>query len=144
MTVADMKISDASSVSMEENGADRAAADMAKASIIEKNSGLYRPVTIGSLELPGNIFLAPAAGYSDKSFRSICVDWGADFTYTEMVSSEAYIRNSVKTEKLIERGHSEQRYAVQIFGANPEFMAETAVRIIERYRRLRKPARDPH
>lgn len=134
MTVADMKIPDASSVSMEENGADRAAADMAKASIIEKNSGLYRSVTIGALELPGNIFLAPAAGYSDKSFRSICVDWGADFTYTEMVSSEAYIRNSVKTEKLIERGHREQRYAVQIFGANPEFMAETAVRIIERYR----------
>jgi len=62
MTVADMKTSDASSVSMEENGADRAAADMAKASIIEKNSGLYRSVTIGALELPGNIFLAPAAG----------------------------------------------------------------------------------
>jgi len=95
--------------------------------------GFYRPVTIGSLTLPGNIFLAPVAGYSDRSFRSICVDWGADFTYTEMVSSEAYIRNSAKTEKLIARAHNERRYAVQIFGANPDFMAETAVRIIERY-----------
>ena len=95
---------------------------------------LYRPVKIGSLTLPGNIFLAPVAGYSDRSFRSICVDWGADFTYTEMVSSEAYIRNSVKTEKLIVRAHNEQRYAVQIFGANPDYMGETAVRIIERYR----------
>ena len=107
--------------------------DTSEFRIMEKNSGLYRPVTIGNLVLSGNIFLAPAAGYSDKSFRSICVDWGADFTYTEMVSSEAYIRNSVKTEKLIERGHSEQHYAVQIFGANPAYMAETAVRIIERY-----------
>ncbi len=107
--------------------------DAPKASTMEKNSGLYRPVTIGNFSLPGNIFLAPAAGYSDKSFRSICVDWGADFTYTEMVSSEAYVRNSVKTEKLIERGHSEQHYAVQIFGAHPEYMAETAIRIIERY-----------
>jgi hypothetical protein len=97
-------------------------------------NGLYRPVTIGSLTLPGNIFLAPVAGYSDRSFRSVCVDWGADFTYTEMVSSEAYIRNSVKTEKLIARAYNEQRYAVQIFGANPDYMAETAVRIIERYR----------
>lgn len=96
-------------------------------------SGLYRPVSIGSVTLPGNIFLAPVAGYSDRSFRSICVDWGADFTYTEMVSSEAYVRNSVKTEKLIARTHNERRYAVQIFGANPDFMAETAVRIIERY-----------
>ena len=100
---------------------------------MEADSGLYRPVTIGSLTLPGNIFLAPVAGYSDRSFRSICVDWGADFTYTEMVSSEAYVRNSVKTEKLIARAHNERRYAVQIFGANPDYMAETAVRIIERY-----------
>ena len=100
---------------------------------MEADSGLYRPVTIGSLTLPGNIFLAPVAGYSDRSFRSICVDWGADFTYTEMVSSEAYVRNSAKTEKLIARAHNERRYAVQIFGANPDYMAETAVRIIERY-----------
>ena len=99
----------------------------------ETSRAFYRPVTIGSLTLPGNIFLAPVAGYSDRSFRSICVDWDADFTYTEMVSSEAYIRNSVKTEKLIARAHNERRYAVQIFGANPDFMAETAVRIIERY-----------
>lgn len=95
---------------------------------------LYHPVTIGSLTLPGNLFLAPVAGYSDKSFRAICVDWGADFTYTEMVSSEAYVRRSAKTEKLITRGHNEKRYAVQIFGSNPEYMAETAIRILEKYR----------
>ena len=106
---------------------------MSNVSTTETDSGLYRPIAIDSLMLPGNIFLAPVAGYSDRSFRSICVDWGADFTYTEMVSSEAYIRNSVKTEKLITRAHNEQRYAVQIFGANPDFMAETAVSIIERY-----------
>ena len=107
--------------------------DVRELSSRETDSGLYRPITIGSLTLPGNIFLAPVAGYSDRSFRSICVDWDADFTYTEMVSSEAYIRNSVKTEKLIARAHNEQRYAVQIFGANPDFMAGTAVHIIERY-----------
>ena len=53
---------------------------------------LYKPVSIGGLLLSGNIFLAPVAGYSDKAFRSICVDCGADFTYTEMVSSEALVR----------------------------------------------------
>ena len=106
---------------------------MNNVNITETTKELYRPVTIGSLTLPGNIFLAPVAGYSDRSFRSICVDWGAAFTYTEMVSSEAYIRNSAKTEKLVARTHNEQQYAVQIFGANPDFMAGKAVRIIERY-----------
>ncbi|MEL3906194.1 MAG: tRNA dihydrouridine synthase DusB [Treponema sp.] len=98
------------------------------------NTELYRPAAIGKLLLPGNIFLAPVAGYSDKTYRSICVDWGADFTYTEMVSSEAYIRNSAKTEKLLTRAHNERQYAVQIFGANPVYMAQTALRIIEKYR----------
>lgn len=109
------------------------ASKMSNVNAATTTSVLYRPVTIGSMTVPGNIFLAPVAGYSDRSFRSICIDWGADFTYTEMVSSEAYIRNSAKTEQLITRAHNEQRYAVQIFGANPAFMAETAVRIIERY-----------
>ncbi|MGP1576999.1 MAG: tRNA dihydrouridine synthase DusB [Treponema sp.] len=94
---------------------------------------LYKPVAIKKLQLPGNIFFAPVAGYSDRAYRSICIDWGADFTYTEMVSSEAFVRSSAKTEKLIERAENERVYAVQIFGANPEFMAETAKHIIERY-----------
>ena len=88
--------------------------DVRELNTMETDSQLYRPVTIGNLTLPGNIFLAPVAGYSDRSFRSICVDWGADFTYTEMVSSEAYIRSSAKTEKLITRAHNERRYAGQI------------------------------
>lgn len=96
-------------------------------------SPLYRPVSIGRLTLSGNIFLAPVAGYSDRAYRSICVDWGADFTYTEMVSSEAFVRRSAKTDKLIARAANERRYAVQIFGSNPVYMAETAARIIESY-----------
>ena len=100
---------------------------------METDNGLYRPVKIGALTLSGNIFLAPMAGYSDKTFRSLCIDWGADFTYTEMISSEALVRNSVKTEKLIARSRNEKRYAVQIFGSNPEYMAITATRIIEAY-----------
>ncbi len=94
---------------------------------------LYKPVKIGSLALNGNIFLAPVAGYSDKTYRSICKHWGADFTYTEMVSSEAFVRTSVKTEKLIESADNENQYAVQIFGSNPQNMAQTAIGIIEHY-----------
>ncbi len=100
----------------------------------ENNSNLYKAVQIGPLNLVGNIFLAPVAGYSDRAFRSICVDWGANHTCTEMVSSEAYVRNSEKTENLIERAHNEEAYSVQIFGSKPEFMAETAKLIVEKYK----------
>ncbi len=97
------------------------------------NNDLYKPVRIGGLFLSGNIFLAPVAGYSDRSFRSICKACGADFTYTEMVSSEALVRNSKKTDALIARAENEKAYSVQIFGANPAFMAKAAVIIAEKY-----------
>jgi tRNA-dihydrouridine synthase len=54
---------------------------------------LYRPITIGSLKLDGNLFLAPVAGYSDRGFRSLCVEQGAHFSFTELVSAEALYRN---------------------------------------------------
>ena len=44
---------------------------------------LYHPVKAGNLEIPGNLFLAPVAGYSDRAFRSVCAVWGADFAFTE-------------------------------------------------------------
>lgn len=87
---------------------------------------LYRPLAIGSLELPGNLFQAPVAGYSDRAFRSICIEQGADFTCTELVSSEALVRASAKTEYLLLRAENERRYAVQLFGADPEVMARAA------------------
>jgi nifR3 family TIM-barrel protein len=105
---------------------------------------LYRPVTIGSLKLDGNLFLAPVAGYSDRSFRSLCVEQGANFTFTELVSAEALYRNpghyglgtgsaackagagkaaaacKAGTVSLVSRGVNEPRYAVQLFGAEPD------------------------
>jgi len=54
---------------------------------------LYHSVKIGSLELPGNLFLAPVAGYTDRAFRSICAEEGACFSFTELVSAEALHRN---------------------------------------------------
>ena len=92
-----------------------------------QNTGeLYHPVTIGPLALSGNLFLAPVAGYSDRAFRSLCVSCGANFTYTEMVSSEALTRNSDKTRILMQRAENEQVFAVQLFGGDPGRMAAAA------------------
>ena len=96
---------------------------------------LYHPVTIGGsaqpLSLDGNIFLAPVAGYSDRSFRSICVDCGASFTYTEMVSAEALVRRSDKTHVIMRRAQNERLYAVQIFGSNPETISRAVAIVLD-------------
>ena len=107
---------------------------------------LLRSVRIGSLELPGNLFLAPVAGYTDRAFRSICAEMGADFSFTELVSAEAITRNPAyygldslregffKESRedlyakptpgavLINRGPKEKNYSIQLFGAKPEVL----------------------
>jgi nifR3 family TIM-barrel protein len=92
----------------------------------QNNVSLYHPVTIGNLTLDGNLFLAPVAGYSDRAFRAMCRAGGANFSYTEMVSSEALIRGSAKTELLMARAQNETSYAVQIFGGDAAVMSRAA------------------
>jgi len=87
---------------------------------------LHHPVTVGAVELPGNLFLAPVAGYSDAAFRSVCFDAGADLCYTEMVSAEALVRGHPKTRALLVRAENETRYAIQLFGSKPATLAAAA------------------
>ena len=91
---------------------------------------LHHGVRIGELELPGNLFLAPVAGYSDAAFRSVCVEQGADLCYTEMVSSEALTRDHPATKELLARAKNEKLYAVQLFGSRPETLAKAAVLLL--------------
>ena len=93
---------------------------------------LYHPVKIGNIELNGNLFLAPVAGYSDSAFRSVCIQNGACFTYTEMVSAEALVRKNQKTEVLMQRACNEKAYAVQIFGGEADVMAEAAKIVLDK------------
>ena len=86
----------------------------------------YHPVVVGGVTLPGNLFLAPVAGYSDAAFRSVCFGLGADLCYTEMVSSEALTRDHPKTGLLMDRAENETRFAIQLFGAKPETLAAAA------------------
>jgi nifR3 family TIM-barrel protein len=85
-------------------------------------------IDLPGITIPGNLFLAPLAGYSDAAFRSICIQWGADLCYTEMISAEGIIRNNKKTIELLERSDNERLFAVQIFASS----AETASRAVAR------------
>jgi nifR3 family TIM-barrel protein len=93
------------------------------------SNSLYHPVKIGRLELPGNLFLAPVAGYTDRVFRSICAEYGADFSFTELVSSEAIVRGGKPSFDLARRGEKEKRYAIQLFGNDPQTMYRAAMAI---------------
>lgn len=93
---------------------------------------LYHPVRIGKLALDGNIFLAPVAGYTDKAFRSICVEAGANFSYTELVSAEALVRGSDASEAMLQAAFCEKKYAVQLFGSSPESMARAVKIVLEK------------
>ncbi len=95
-------------------------------------SELYHPVKIGNIELAGNLFLAPVAGYSDSAFRSVCIENGASFTYTEMVSAEALVRNNFKTNELMQRAYNEKAYAVQIFGGEEDVMRQAAKIVVQK------------
>lgn len=74
------------------------------------------------------LFLAPMAGVTDYAFRSICSGYGAELTYTEMLSAKAIHFEDKKTAVLGEIFDDEQT-AVQIFGKEPEIMAESAAKI---------------
>lgn len=87
---------------------------------------------IGNINLPGNIFLAPMAGVTDLPFRLLCREKGASLVYTEMVSAKAMHYNDEETIELSRTHPDERPVAVQIFGSDPEVMAEAAQRFSAR------------
>ncbi len=82
-------------------------------------------------EIKNKVLLAPMAGVTDKSFRSICSEMGAFLTYTEMVSAKALSYKNIKTKKLLNISEIEKPAAVQIFGNNPDIMSDMAKQILD-------------
>ena len=82
---------------------------------------------IGNIELCGNLTLAPMAGVTDFAFRRVCRDLGAALTTTEMVSAKALVYKDEKTKSLLYIPEDEHPCAAQIFGHEPDVMAEAAV-----------------
>lgn len=75
------------------------------------------------------LVLAPLAGFTDLPFRSVVKKFGADLTFSEMISSNALVRDSKKTYKMIERAPSETPYVVQLAGSDKEIIKD-AVKIL--------------
>lgn len=82
---------------------------------------------IGDIELCGNLTLAPMAGVTDFAFRRVCRGLGAALTTTEMVSAKALVYKDEKTKALLYIPEDDHPCAAQIFGHEPDVMAEAAV-----------------
>ena len=78
------------------------------------------------------IFLGPMAGVTDLPFRILCKEQGADIMVTEMVSAKGLYYGSPKTDILLKTDERERPVGVQLFGSDPEIMAEEAARILGR------------
>lgn len=88
-------------------------------------------MNIGNVEIKNNIFLAPMAGITDLVFRTICKEQGCGLVYSEMVSAKGIMYGSENTKKLLEVNESERPVAVQLFGSDPDILAEMALRLEE-------------
>ena len=84
---------------------------------------------IGNVETNNAVFLAPMAGITDVTFRSICKEFGAGLTVSEMVSAKGLFYHDEKTSQLMKKAPNETPYAIQIFGSDSDIMASVAERI---------------
>lgn len=78
------------------------------------------------IDLKDKIVLAPMAGITDRCFRTLCIEQGADYSVTEMVSAKALCYADRKTAVLAAVTKKEMPLAIQIFGSEPEIMARAA------------------
>lgn len=86
---------------------------------------------IKDIEFENNIFLAPMAGIADRAFRELCINYGAGYTVTEMVSSKGLTMGDKKSKELLTLGEIENPAGAQIFGDDAEIMAQAAQKCLE-------------
>ena len=87
---------------------------------------------IGNVTLENNLILAPMAGVTDLPFRLLCKEQGAGLICTEMISAKAIYFKNKNTETLMEIDERERPVSLQLFGSDPDLMAEIARQIEQR------------
>ncbi|MFT6629188.1 MAG: tRNA-dihydrouridine synthase B, partial [Flavobacteriales bacterium] len=85
--------------------------------------------TLGNITLDAPLVLAPMAGATNPPFRTLCREQGAGLVVTEMVSAKGIVTNDKKTWSLVDVQAHEHPVAVQLFGCEPDVLAEAARRM---------------
>lgn len=81
---------------------------------------------IGNITIPKTAGLAPMAGVGDRAFREICKEFDCAYVVSEMASSKGLSFQGSKTEELLTLSEKERPAAIQIFGDDPQIMAQAA------------------
>ena len=81
------------------------------------------------MDFRDKLILAPMAGVCDQPFRLLCKEQGCDILYSEMVSAKAIYYKNKNTKPLLAMDEREKPFGLQLFGSDPEIMAEMAKRI---------------
>ena len=86
---------------------------------------------IGSVTLENPFILAPLAGYTDLPFRLLCREYGAGLVYSEMISCHGLVYRQPNTFKMLQTVEQDRPVSFQLFGSDPEIMAEAATILSE-------------
>ncbi len=86
---------------------------------------------IGKLKLHGNLYLAPMSGLTNLPLRLLCKKYGASLVYSEMISSEAVVRENPKSMALGKIAAQERPVGIQLMGSEPDILQRSAL-ILER------------
>ncbi len=86
-------------------------------------------INIGSNKLKYGVVLAPMAGFTDFAMRAVAKAYGAELTYTEMISAKAIEFGDKKTYALSRIYAEEERVALQLFGSDPDILARSAYKM---------------
>ena len=87
---------------------------------------------IGNVKIDTPVMLGPMAGVTDLPFRLLCHEQGAGLVCMEMVSAKAISYKNKNTEALLEINDNEHPVSLQLFGSEPDLMAEVAKGLEER------------
>ncbi|MBO7549094.1 MAG: tRNA dihydrouridine synthase DusB [Clostridia bacterium] len=86
---------------------------------------------IRDLEIKNGIFLAPMAGVTDRAFRRVCAECGAECVTTEMISAKGVCYGDRKTDQLASLERDIRPAGIQIFGSDPDFLARAAYKLMK-------------
>ena len=89
-------------------------------------------IKIGAIELDNPCLMAPLAGITDVPMRRLCKEQGAAMVYSEMISAKGLWYNDKNTEKLLLTNPEEAPLMYQLFGSEPDIMAQAADRLKDR------------
>ncbi|HLO75592.1 MAG TPA: tRNA dihydrouridine synthase DusB [Magnetospirillum sp.] len=85
-----------------------------------------QPFAVGQVSLDNPVILAPMSGVTDMPFRRLVKRMGAGLVVSEMIASQAMIRETRQTMQMVAHTDVEQPISVQLAGCEPEVMAEAA------------------